>query len=94
MVQVYIEDHGPLGPAAYPVDMASAFDPLLKAAVVAVPREQAARWQAAEEAWVQAQREMSPILLARHQRVVAAIGAAADYQAANRAADRNRRGRR
>lgn len=94
MVSVYIEDHGPLGPAAYPVDMASAFDPLLKAATVDVPREQAERWLQAEADWAQAQAEMGPILTARHHRLVAAIGAAGDYQAANRAADRNRRGRR
>jgi hypothetical protein len=94
LIQIYIEDHGPLGPAAYPVEMASAFDPLLKSAVVAVPREQAERWLAAEAGWAQAQREMTPILTARHQRLTAAIGAASDYQAANRAADRNKRGQR
>lgn len=94
LVQIYIEDHGPLGPAAYPVEMASAFDPLLKAATVAVPREQAERWLAAEADWAQAQREMMPVLTARHQRLVSAIGAASDYRAANRAAERNRRGRR
>lgn len=93
MVRVYIEDHGPLGPAAYPVQLASLYAPL-DGAVVEVPVEQAKRWEAAETAWLKAQAEMRPILGARRDQFVAAIGRASSYEAGNRAAARERRGRR
>lgn len=92
LVHVYIEDHGALGPAAYPANVLRAFDPLLKAALVDIPAEQADRWAAAENAWARAQEEMRSILDIRRSRMVAAVAVASDYQAANRAADRNRRG--
>ena len=92
-VRVYIEDHGPLGPAAYPAQLASAYPPL-DGAVVEVPAEQARRWKQAEAAWLQSQTEMRPILAARKDQLIAAIGRASGYEAGNRAASRERRSRR
>lgn len=91
-IHIYIEDHGALGPAAYPANVLRAFDPLLNAALVEISVEQADRWSTAEAAWTQAQEEMRSILNVRRSRMVAAVAVASDYQAANRAADRNRRG--
>jgi hypothetical protein len=87
MVRVYIEDHGPFGPAAYPLKMAP-LPPILDGAVVEVPREQAERWERAEAAWEAAQREMRPLMEARRYQVIAAIATVAGAEAANRMAAR------
>jgi hypothetical protein len=87
MVRVYIEDHGPFGPAAYPLSM-SPLPPILDGAVVEVPREQAERWDRAEVAWLAAQREMRSLMEAKRYQVIAAVAAAAGAEAAIRMATR------